>query len=84
MSNSFLNFLLLHLSRQSRKELKKLEKNLKSGKCDISNENAFHLFLLATPIKYCSYSDSKNVLGSTYGMCVLQVSPLCPVALHCY
>ncbi|KAK7070913.1 N-acetyltransferase 10 [Halocaridina rubra] len=58
--------------RQSRKQLKKLEKNLKSGKVDISSENAFHLFLLATPIKYCSYSDTRAVLGSTYGMCVLQ------------
>lgn len=58
--------------RQSRKQLKKFEKNLKSGKCDLSSENALQLFLLATSIRYCAFSDTKSVLGSTYGMCVLQ------------
>ncbi|XP_064111307.1 RNA cytidine acetyltransferase-like [Macrobrachium nipponense] len=58
--------------KQSRKQLKKFEKNLKSGKCNISSENALHLFLLATPIRYCAFSDAKSVLGSTYGMCVIQ------------
>ncbi|KAG7174649.1 RNA cytidine acetyltransferase-like 2 [Homarus americanus] len=58
--------------RQSRKHLKKLEKNLKSGKCDISKENAFDLFLLSTPVRYCPLSDTQRILGNTYGMCVIQ------------
>ncbi|XP_076069468.1 RNA cytidine acetyltransferase-like [Oratosquilla oratoria] len=58
--------------KQSRKQAKQLEKKLKSGKCDISEENAFELFLLSTKIKYCSYSDTQQILGTTCGMCVLQ------------
>ncbi|KAK4329629.1 hypothetical protein Pmani_000032 [Petrolisthes manimaculis] len=44
--------------RQSRKQLKKLEKNLKSGKCDISKENAFDVFMLSTGVKYCCFNYS--------------------------
>ncbi|KAK4317649.1 hypothetical protein Pmani_011271 [Petrolisthes manimaculis] len=58
--------------RQSRKQLKKLEKNLKSGKCDISKENAFDVFMLSTGVKYCCFNDSQSILGNTYGMCVIQ------------
>lgn len=58
--------------RQSRKHLKKLEKNLTAGKCDISKENAFDLFLLSTSIRYCSFSDTQRLLGNTYGVCVIQ------------
>ncbi|XP_045597663.1 RNA cytidine acetyltransferase [Procambarus clarkii] len=58
--------------RQSRKHLKKLEKSLKSGKSDISKENAFDLFLLSTCVRYCSLSDTQKLLGSTFGMCVIQ------------
>ncbi|ROT74729.1 putative N-acetyltransferase 10 isoform X1 [Penaeus vannamei] len=58
--------------RQSRKQLKKLEQRLKSGKCDISQENAFHIFLLSTSVRYCSLTDTQRVLGNTYGMCVIQ------------
>lgn len=66
-------FVTTFFLRQSRKQLKKLEKNLKSGKCDISKENAFDVFMLSTAVKYCSFSDSRSVLGNTYGMCVIQV-----------
>lgn len=60
------------IPRHSRKHLKKLEKNISSGKCDISKENAFDLFLLSTPVKYCSFQDSHRLLGNTFGMCVIQ------------
>ncbi|MPC34372.1 RNA cytidine acetyltransferase [Portunus trituberculatus] len=60
------------IPRHSRKHLKKLEKNISSGKCDISKENAFDLFLLSTPVKYCAFQDSHRLLGNTFGMCVIQ------------
>ena len=60
--------------RQNKKELKKLEKRLKTGKCDVSKENAYDIFLISTPIKYCSFNESQKVLGNTYGMCIIQVS----------
>lgn len=60
------------IPRHSQKHLKKLEKNIRSGKCDVSKENAFDLFLLSTPVKYCAFHDTHRLLGTTFGMCVIQ------------
>ena len=35
-------------------------------------EDPFELFISATNIRYCYYSESHKVLGNTFGMCVLQ------------
>lgn len=37
-----------------------------------SSEDPFELFLSGTTIRFCYYKESQKILGSTYGMCVLQ------------
>ena len=32
----------------------------------------FDLFLSATDIRFCYYNETEKILGSTYGMCILQ------------
>ena len=36
-------------------------------------DDPFDLFIAATHIRYCYYSETFKILGSTFGMCVLQV-----------
>lgn len=45
------------------------------GLLDQETEDPFSLFVASTSIRYCYYSDTHKVLGNTFGMCVLQVSP---------
>lgn len=53
--------------------MKQLQKKLKSGAMDVREDDPFDLFIAATQIRYCYYSETYKILGSTYGMCVLQV-----------
>lgn len=53
--------------------MKQLQKKLKSGSIEVKEDDAFELFIAATEIRYCYYSETHKILGSTYGMCVLQV-----------
>ena len=59
--------------RQNRKKMKNLEKIIKTGQYDLV-KNAYEIFLRSTSIKYCNYCDTQRILGSTYGMCIIQVS----------
>ena len=52
--------------------MRQLQKKLKSGTLD-TKDDPFELFVAATTIRYCYYSETHKILGSTYGMCVLQV-----------
>lgn len=38
----------------------------------LPQDDPFELFLSATDIRWCYYSETHKVLGRTYGMCVLQ------------
>ena len=40
---------------------------------DPEKEDPFSLFVASTNIRYCYYSETHKILGSTYGMLVLQV-----------
>lgn len=71
-SCSHLNIIFFY--RVSKSVLKKLKDNIKNGKCDISTENAFHIFLLSTDVTFCGFDKTQNILGKTFGMCVIQVS----------
>lgn len=53
--------------------MKQLQKKLKSGAMDVRQDDPFDLFVAATQIRYCYYSETYKILGSTFGMCVLQV-----------
>lgn len=43
------------------------------GLLDGDAEDPFSLFVASTTIRYCYYNETQNILGNTYGMCVLQV-----------
>lgn len=53
--------------------MKQLQKKLKSGAINVREDDPFDLFVAATQIRYCYYSETYKILGSTFGMCVLQV-----------
>lgn len=38
------------------------------------DDDDFENFLLATRMRKCFYNETQNILGNTFGMCVLQVS----------
>lgn len=40
---------------------------------DAREDDPFDLFIAATEIRYCYYSETYKILGNTFGMCVLQV-----------
>ena len=57
-----------------------MQKKIKAGTLDVK-EDPFELFIAATNIRYCYYSETHKILGSTYGMCVLQVCQCCKSAV---
>ncbi|XP_038050759.1 RNA cytidine acetyltransferase-like isoform X2 [Patiria miniata] len=62
----------LGFSSHRKKRMKQLQKKLKSGALDVKEDDPFELFIAATNIRYCYYSETHKILGNTYGMCVLQ------------
>ena len=53
--------------------MRQLQKKLKSRTLDVKEDDPFELFIAATDIRYCYYSETHKILGNTYGMCILQV-----------
>ncbi|KAI0242820.1 RNA cytidine acetyltransferase [Lamellibrachia satsuma] len=62
----------LGFSSHRKKRMRQLQKKARSGKLDLKEDDPFELFVAATNIRYCYYSETHKVLGNTYGMCVLQ------------
>ena len=56
-----------------KKRLRQLKKMMQRGLLDADKEDPFALFMASTAIRYCYYAETHRILGSTYGMCVLQV-----------
>jgi hypothetical protein len=54
--------------------MKQIKKMAQRGLLDPEKEDPFALFVASTQIRYCYYHETQNILGNTYGMCVLQVS----------
>ena len=52
--------------------MRQLQKKIKSGTVDLNKDNPFELFVSSTQVRYCYYKETHKILGSTYGMCVLQ------------
>ncbi|KAH3752617.1 RNA cytidine acetyltransferase-like [Dreissena polymorpha] len=62
----------LGFSSHRKKRMRQLQKKIASGKLDVKEDDPFELFISATSIRYCYYSETHKILGNTYGMCVLQ------------
>ena len=56
-----------------KKRMQQIRKQMQRGLLDPEKEDPFSLFVASTSIRYCYYSETQNILGNTYGMCVLQV-----------
>ena len=53
--------------------MQQIRKQMQRGLLDPEKEDPFSLFVASTSIRYCYYSETQNILGNTFGMCVLQV-----------
>ena len=52
--------------------MREIKKLISRGVYDKDGENPFDLFVSSTEIRWCYYKESKNILGQTFGMLVLQ------------
>lgn len=55
-----------------KKRENKIKNDIKRGIRDVNKEDPFELFITVTNIRYAYYKETQNILGNTYGMCVLQ------------
>lgn len=68
----------LYLSSHKRKRAKQVKKLASKGLLNtatgnqMDGEDPFALFVASTSIRYCYYTETHRILGSTYGMLVLQ------------
>ncbi|KAL4195527.1 hypothetical protein AMTRI_Chr05g73770 [Amborella trichopoda] len=62
----------LFLSSHKKKRMKQLKKMMQRGLLDPEKDDPFSLFVTSTEIRYCYYSETENILGNTFGMCILQ------------
>jgi tRNA(Met) C34 N-acetyltransferase TmcA len=56
-----------------KKRVGQVKKLMQRGLLDPEKEDPFSLFVASTNIRYCYYHETQNILGNTFGMCVLQV-----------
>lgn len=59
------------ISHRKKRE-NKIKNDIKRGIRDVNKEDPFELFITVTNIRYAYYKETQNILGNTYGMCVLQ------------
>ncbi|XP_077994185.1 RNA cytidine acetyltransferase-like isoform X2 [Glandiceps talaboti] len=62
----------LGFTSHRKKRMRQIQKKIKSGTLDLNEDDPFELFIAATNIRYCYYSETHKILGNTYGMCILQ------------
>lgn len=74
-------YFILYYSHK-KKRAKQIKKLMQRGLMDPEKADPFSLFLETSDITYCLYRDSERVLGNTFGMCILQVSPQAFVSLQ--
>jgi len=60
------------LPKSTSKSLKGLEKKIKSGEVKLADMQPLDVLLLAAGVRFCNYGSTKEVLGNTYSMCVMQ------------
>ncbi|CAG8607471.1 4930_t:CDS:10, partial [Acaulospora morrowiae] len=62
----------LGFTSHRKKREAKIKKEIKRGIREPNEEDPFELFISVTNIRYTYYKETHNILGNTYGMCVLQ------------
>lgn len=62
----------LGFSSHRKKRAKHVKKQVQRGLHDPNVDDPFELFVSSTDIRYCYYKETEQVLGKTFGMCVLQ------------
>ncbi|CAH0515909.1 unnamed protein product [Peronospora belbahrii] len=62
----------LGFSTHRQKRMRQIKKQQQRGLYDLNKDDPFELFIASTDIRWCYYKETHKVLGSTYGMCVLQ------------
>jgi N-acetyltransferase 10 len=63
---------LLGFTSHRKKREARIRKEIKRGIRDPNTEDPFELFLTLQQIRYVYYKETDKILGSTYGMCILQ------------
>ena len=66
----------LAFSSHRKKRMKQLKAKMKTGEVCVNEDDPFEMFVSMTEIRYCYYKETHKILGNTYKMCVLQVSPM--------
>jgi len=62
----------LGFSSHRKKRMKQIKRQTQRGLHDPNIDDPFELFISSTNIRYCYYKETEQVLGKTFGMCVLQ------------
>lgn len=62
----------LGFSSNKKKRMKVIKRRIKQGLVDPDKDDPFELFISSTTIRFAYYSESRKILGNTYGMCILQ------------
>ncbi|XP_067143398.1 RNA cytidine acetyltransferase [Centruroides vittatus] len=62
----------LGFSTHRKKKMRQIQKKLKNNKMELNGDDPFDLFIAATQIRFCYYSETHKILGNTYGMLILQ------------
>ncbi len=62
----------LAFSNHARKKMRKIKKQMNKGVFELNDENAFDLFISTADIKFCYYHETQRILGTTFGMLILQ------------
>jgi len=62
----------LGFSSHRKKRARQIKRQVQRGQHDPNVDDPFELFISSTNIRYCYYKDTEQVLGKTYGLCILQ------------
>ncbi|KAJ3290598.1 N-acetyltransferase 10 [Rhizoclosmatium sp. JEL0117] len=62
----------LGFSSHRKKRMNQIKKQIASGRREVDEDDPFELFISSTNIRYTYYKETENILGTTFGMCVLQ------------
>jgi len=54
------------------KRMKQIKKMVQRGLLDPNKDDPFELFISSTNIRYCYYKETHKILGTTFGMLILQ------------
>ncbi|KAF8573560.1 DUF699-domain-containing protein [Ramaria rubella] len=62
----------LGFSSHRKKREAKIKRDVKRGVREANDQDPFEIFVTVTDIRYTYYKESHEILGNTFGMCVLQ------------